>query len=261
MEHCLITSLCGSTGQRKGRRSHDFAASVAARSLLLKHRLEDMVLPKMNEKRPPDFADLLQVIPELHCDLRYGGPDNFTGAPVAGYADPRPWLSEAATRALLPVQEALLAMDLSLLILDAYRPARAVRHFLCWAGDGVEDAQLRQRFHPTLAKAELFAAGYLAARSSHSRGSTVDLTLCARGAGEDALPMGTEFDFFGPASWPHALGIGLQERANRLLLQRLMLAHGFVQSPLEWWHFTLRSEPYPGRYFDFPLGTEPAPSA
>ncbi|MHB8249370.1 MAG: M15 family metallopeptidase [Acidithiobacillus sp.] len=219
--------------------------------------------PEMDEKCPQGFVDLLRVIPELHCDLRYAGPDNFTGAPVTGYTDPRPWLSEPAAQALAPVQEALLAMDLSLLILDAYRPARAVRHFLCWAGDGVEDAQLRQRFHPTLAKAELFTAGYLAPRSSHSRGSTVDLTLCAQGAGEDTLPMGTEFDFFGPASWPQALRIGLQERANRLLLQQLMLAHGFVQSPLEWWHFTLRNEPYPERYFDFPLGAEPAqpPSA
>ena len=252
-----MTPLYGSTGQRKGCRSHDFAAS----SLLLKHRLEDMVLPKMEKKRPPDFVNLLQVIPELHCDLRYAGPDNFTGAPVAGYTDPRPWLSEAAAQALLPVQETLLPMNLSLLILDAYRPARAVGHFLCWAGDGVEDARLRQRFHPTLAKAELFAAGYLAARSSHSRGSTVDITLCARSAAGDTLPMGTEFDFFGPASWPHALAIGLQERANRLLLQQLMRAHGFVQSPLEWWHFTLRNEPYPERYFDFPLGAEPAPSA
>jgi D-alanyl-D-alanine dipeptidase len=141
---------------------------------------------------------------------------------------------------------------LGLKIFDAYRPQRAVNHFLRWAKD-TKDTKTRAKYYPGIDKRDLFRQDYIAERFGHSRGSTVDVTLTSLAAPHQALDMGTPFDFFSVASWPDYPGLTAQQRANRLLLQTLMTKHGFKPYPKEWWHFTLGNEPYPDRYFDFPV--------
>jgi D-alanyl-D-alanine dipeptidase len=136
-------------------------------------------------------------------------------------------------------------------VFDAYRPQRAVDHFIRWAHDSA-DTRTKAEYYPNLNKEEIFPNGYLVELSSHSRGSTVDLTLIDCYTYEE-LDMGTPFDFFDLMSWPASLQVTPQQRANRLLLRSIMGKHGFVPVEEEWWHFTLKDEPYPDRYFDFPI--------
>ena len=148
------------------------------------------------------------------------------------------------------VQADLQPFGLQLLIFDAYRPQQAVNDFVAWSHD-YGDTQTKATYYPRVAKASLFPEGYIAERSGHSRGSTVDLTIVSATPPFQALDMGTPFDFFGPESWPAYAGCTLQQRANRMLLQGLMKKHGFNPYPQEWWHFTYANEPYPETYFDF----------
>ena len=136
-------------------------------------------------------------------------------------------------------------------IFDAYRPARAVKHFVLW---GLEDQDIRmkQYFYPDLEKEELFNAGYIAKQSSHSRGSTVDLTLLEMRTGRE-VDMGSPFDFFGEISHPDFRGITEEQYANRMLLRSVMMRNGFLPFSCEWWHFTLEDEPFTETYFDFPV--------
>ncbi len=201
------------------------------------------------------FVDLTRHVPNLVLDLKYCGSDNFIGVPVDGYEAPKAWLTAPAAQALVAVQRALARFDLGLKIFDAYRPQRAVDHFIRWC-DSPCDPGLKALYYPSLDKADLFNEGYLSKSSSHSRGSTVDLTIISLKKDDDSaaeLDMGTEFDFFGPESWLDCDTISLQARANRLLLQQLMTAAGFIPFHHEWWHFTLRDEPYPHRCFDIPI--------
>lgn len=203
---------------------------------------------------PPGFVYLEETVPGLVVDLRYYGSDNFVGRRVDGYDHPRAVLTSHAAAALARVQEALRPFGLGLKVFDAYRPQRAVDHFVRWAGD-LDDRKTKAKYYPDVAKKDLFKEGYIAARSSHTRGSTVDLTIVAKEAGGAVheLDMGSPFDFFSPVSWPTSTAVTPQQRANRALLQSVMNAHGFAPYAQEWWHFTLKEEPFPDTYFDFPL--------
>lgn len=197
------------------------------------------------------FVDLRQAVPELQIDVRYYGNDNFVGERIDGYEAPRCYLTRPAAQALVRVQRRLAPFGLGLKVFDAYRPQRAVEHFVRWAR-ALDDTRMKQRYYPDVRKAMLFEKGYIAARSGHSRGSTIDLTLIDLVSGE-ALDMGTPFDFFSSRSWSKNADITPQQRANRLLLRSVMLAEGFRPLQEEWWHFTLANEPYPDTYFDVPI--------
>ncbi|HTQ99223.1 MAG TPA: M15 family metallopeptidase [Candidatus Acidoferrum sp.] len=198
---------------------------------------------------PDNFVHLREVMPDVVEDVRYYGSDNFVGERIPGYEAPRLILTLEAAQALARAQRELSYSGLALKVFDAYRPQRAVDFFGRWALDAA-DVRMQGRFYPSLQKHELFPQGYLVKQSSHSRGSTVDLTLIDAFSGNE-LDMGTEFDFFDLLSWPSSTGVGAEQRANRLLLRSVMSAAGFAGVEEEWWHFTLLQEPWPGRYFDF----------
>ena len=204
------------------------------------------------DTRPADFVDASELISGLVVDARYAGAHNFVGAPIEGYQRPVCLLTRAAARALAEVQNDLAPSGLGLKVFDCYRPQRAVAHFVRWAQD-LKDTRTKSEFYPHVDKRELFRLGYIASRSGHSRGSTVDLTLVRKAEGATELDMGTSFDFFSPKSWPSDQSVGAAARANRSLLADAMRRRGFRSYDKEWWHFTLRQEPHPDRYFDFPV--------
>jgi len=198
---------------------------------------------------PPVLVDAAALAPGLIVDLRYATASNFVGARVDGYEAARCLLSEPAARALATVQADLAAAGLGLVVFDCYRPQRAVDHFVRWSREPADPAAAA-RHHPRVPKGELFAAGYIAARSGHSRGSTVDVGLLRRG---EPLDFGTPFDFFDPLSHVDATGLSGAARANRERLRAAMERRGFRPYLAEWWHFTLADEPWPDRYFDVPV--------
>ena len=197
------------------------------------------------------FVDAGESVPGLRVEMRYFGDDNFIGRRIDGYEAPRCLLTKQAAAALAAVQRDLASIGLGLKVLDCYRPARAVAHFVRWARDAADEGR-KAEFYPAVAKRNLFREGYIAARSGHSRGSTVDLTLAHLGDGRD-LDMGSPFDFFGKRSWPSDHTVPAEARTNRRLLAAAMRRRGFRTHGKEWWHFTLRNEPYPNSYFDFPV--------
>lgn len=198
---------------------------------------------------PPRLVDAAALAPGLRVDLRYATSNNFLGAKVDGYEAARCLLSEPAARALAAVQADLAAGGLGLVVFDCYRPQRAVDQFVRWSREPADPAAAA-RHHPRVAKHALLAAGYIEARSGHSRGSTVDASLVRGG---EPLDFGTPFDFFDPLSHVDATGISDAARANRARLRAAMERHGFRPYPPEWWHFTLAGEPWPERYFDVPV--------
>lgn len=230
--------------------------------------------PPDPSQRPADIQDVSQVVPGVLLNIRYFGSHNFLGRPVEGYLAPKCLLSRPAALALTRVQEQLAPLGLSLKIYDCYRPQRGVNHFVRWAKDA-NDTLTKDEFYPTLDKKVLFPKGYIAEKSGHSRGSTVDLTIvplpatpepafdparqveCFKPASQrypdNSLDMGTGYDCFHPLANPLNLEVGPAQRAHRALLKTLMEAQGFKISPEEWWHFTLKDEPYPETYFDFPV--------
>jgi D-alanyl-D-alanine dipeptidase len=206
------------------------------------------------EGLPKGFVYVDRAIPDIIIDLRYYTAHNFVGERIDGYLKPRCILTKETTEALLQVQKELQAFGLGLKIFDAYRPQQAVDHFVRWANN-LEDTRTKAEFYPDINKNALIRDGYIAARSSHSRGSTVDLTIVSLQAGTagQELDMATDFDFFGPASSPFFPGLSPAQRAHRMLLHTLMKRHGFEPYPEEWWHFTLKSEPFSESYFNFPV--------
>ena len=199
----------------------------------------------------PAFVDAAQAVPGLAVDMRYAGPDNFVGRRIDGYDAARCLLTREAAAALVLVQRVLAADGLGLKVFDCYRPARAVAHFVRWARDLGDEAR-KAAFYPQVEKRDLFRLGYIAAHSGHSRGSTVDLTLVRRSDGAE-LDMGTPFDFFSPRSGWAGPGVSATARANRARLRGAMQRGGFVPYAKEWWHFTLRPEPFPHQAFDVPV--------
>ena len=211
------------------------------------------VLAQDRHALPEGFVYVDEAIPDIVIELKYTTGDNFVGQPIDGYEHGDAVLSGPAAAALADVQAALRPFGFGLKVFDAYRPQRAVDHFVRWGRD-LGDQRTKPDFYPDVAKGGLFEEGYIAARSGHSRGSTVDLTIVYRdesGAVHE-LDMGSGYDFFGPISWPDSPAVTAQQRANRALLQNVMTSHGFNHYAREWWHFTLADEPYPDTYFDFP---------
>lgn len=204
-----------------------------------------------SEALPEGFVYLSEAVPSALAEPRYYGKNNFVGKPITGYEAPKIILTEEAAKALKNVQEDLKTRSLGLKVFDAYRPQRAVDHFVKWAQDFDDTAQ-KPEYYPDIPKSELFEKGYIAAHSGHSRGSTVDVTLVDLATGKE-LDMGTSFDYFGPASSPSSDQVSKTAQENRRLLQKLMKRHGFEPLATEWWHFTLKDEPYPETYFDFPV--------
>jgi D-alanyl-D-alanine dipeptidase len=223
---------------------------------------------------PPGFVYLRDVDPSIPQDMRYAGARNFVGRPIAGYEAPECILTERAARALGVVQAALAARQLSLLVWDCYRPARAVADFWRWSQNAPDD-RMRGEFYPRIDKSRLFALGYIAKRSGHSRGSTVDLGIAPAGtaippydpaapvrpchaaegsrAAEGAIDLGTSYDCMDVRAATDHPEVGKTARENRKLLQMLMVRAGFIPYAKEWWHFQLGNEPFPGQAFDFPI--------
>ena len=206
---------------------------------------------KQAELDASGFVVLADHVPGIVQEIRYHSTYNFVGDRIDGYEEPIALLTIEAARALKTVANKAAVMGYRLKIFDAYRPAAAVRHFVLW---GIEDLDQRMKpfFYPDLEKEELFSQGYIAKQSSHSRGSTVDLTLLDMRTGREA-DMGTPFDWFSEQSHPDSAAVTDEQRANRMMLRDLMTRNGFEPISCEWWHFTLRDEPYPDTYFDFPV--------
>ena len=203
----------------------------------------------MGESDRSGFVDAARAIPGLVVDMRYAGAINFVGRPIAGYEATVCLLSRETVAALAVVQTRLQDFGLGLKVFDCYRPKRAVADFVVWAKD-LGDQKHKAEQYPDVDKTKLFALGYIAEKSGHSRGSTLDLTLVDARTGAE-LDMGSGYDLFDPVSWPSDQTIGPGARASRMLLQNVMLANGFKPLKEEWWHFTLKDEPYPETYFDF----------
>jgi D-alanyl-D-alanine dipeptidase len=202
---------------------------------------------------PESFVYVRDIIPDIVIDIRYFTENNFTGCRIDGYEAPACILTRDAALALKQVQTELHKSGLGLKIFDAYRPQSAVRHFVRWAQDHA-DQKMKSRFYPDLDKQDLFSLGFIVEQSGHSRGSTVDLTIVSLDVGTmRELDMGTEWDYFGSSSAPSDTTVSNAQRANRMLLQDVMHRAGFVPVDQEWWHFTLKDEPYPDTYFDFPV--------
>lgn len=223
---------------------------------------------------PEGFVEIGEIIPDIVLDLRYYTNHNFLGRKAEGYNSDKCYITRAAADSLAKVQEELKRFGLSLKIYDAYRPQRAVNDFVRWAKD-LSDTITKKEFYPTVDKSRLFIDGYIAEKSGHSRGSTVDLTIvplpvseqqefniddqceCFKSVDErfkdNSLDMGTGFDCFHPHSHTMNDKITPQQRANRMLLFTLMKKYGFKNLPEEWWHYTLIKEPFPDTYFDFTI--------
>ena len=197
------------------------------------------------------FVPLAEAVPDAILEIRYYSTYNFVGDRVDGYERPVAYLTKEAAAALRAASDDCVARGYRLKIYDAYRPQRAVSHFMRWAKD-VGDVRMKPYFYPNLDKSVLFEQGYIAEKSGHSRGSTVDLTLFDMKT-EKEVDMGGTFDWFGEESHPDFQSVTEAQLANRMLLREIMLAHDFKPLAEEWWHFTLKDEPYPDTYFDFPV--------
>jgi D-alanyl-D-alanine dipeptidase len=222
---------------------------------------------------PKEFVALSDVAPTIIQEMRYRGPHNFVGTRIDGYVQPICILTRPAAEALRTAQRQLLRRGYTLKVYDCYRPQRAVDHFVRWAKD-LADEKMKAEFYPNVAKDRLFADGYIAEKSGHSRGSTVDLTIVKLPArpqrpyipSEPLVPcfspnrfpdnmadMGTGFDCFDTLSHTEDPRITGEARANRQLLKNTLAAAGFRNLPEEWWHYTLNGEPFPSTFFDFPV--------
>jgi D-alanyl-D-alanine dipeptidase len=203
------------------------------------------------ENLPTGFVYLSDVVPDILLDIRYYSTYNFVGARVDGYLAPVAIITLPAAEALKKVSKELLSHGYLLKIFDVYRPQKAVDHFVRWAKK-VNDTLYRQVFYPHVDKSKLFALNYIAAKSGHTRGSTVDLTLVDIYSGKE-LDMGAPFDFFGPISGHGTNLITPAQTANRDILKNAMMKYGFRLNRDEWWHYSLINEPYPDTYFNFDI--------
>ena len=200
---------------------------------------------------PEGFVYVKDVAPTIEVDLRYNSSNNFLGKRVNGYHNNCLILTEAAALALVKVENELKLKNLGLKVFDGYRPQRAVNHFITWAKT-LSDTLNKAEYYPKVMKKNLFKEEYIASRSGHTKGSTVDLTLINLSTKEE-LDMGSPYDFFGRKSWINYQNLSETQKAHRALLQGVMLKHGFRNYAREWWHFTLNQQPFPNTYFDFPV--------
>ncbi|MBQ7155591.1 MAG: M15 family metallopeptidase [Synergistaceae bacterium] len=198
-----------------------------------------------------DFVLLSEAVPDAILEIRYYSTYNFVGDRIDGYEAPVAYLTKKAAKALRAVSDELITKGYRLKIYDAYRPQKAVNHFEKWAKD-LDDTRMKKYFYPELNKDVLFDQGYIAHRSGHTRGSTLDLTLFDMNT-EKEVDMGGTFDYFGEKSHPDYMGVTPAQYENRMILREVMTKHGFKPLAEEWWHFTLKDEPYPDTYFTFPV--------
>lgn len=222
-------------------------------------------------KPPASFVDINTLDPSIVVEARYFTSYNFIGRPIRGYKANKCFLTRAAAKSLLEVQKDLKTKGLGLKIYDCYRPQKAVDHFVRWA-QNLNDLKMKTAFYPHVAKSELFKKGYIAEKSGHSRGSTLDLTilpyppsnqlsfpssnnlqscLTTQRFSDNSVNMGAGYDCFDPVSHTDHKNISRQAKRNRKLLKKLMTRHGFINYDKEWWHYTLKNEPYPKTYFNF----------
>ena len=200
------------------------------------------------------FVSVGEAIPDVLLDIRYYSSFNFIGERIDGYEEPAALLTREAAQALKEASREAMEQGFRLKVFDAYRPQKAVDHFVRWAKDP-EDIRMKAFFYPELEKKKIIPQGYIAEHSGHSRGSTVDLTLFDMATQQD-VDMGGTFDFFGKLSHPDYSGVSEVQHANRMLLQSLMVKHGFRPLETEWWHFILENEPWPDTYFTFSVRNE-----
>ncbi|CAM5294557.1 D-alanyl-D-alanine dipeptidase [Streptomyces sp. TSRI0384-2] len=273
-----------SPGRRPSRARRAFGAALAAAALALTAAATASPAtaapvadapPSGGPKAPRGFVALSDVAPTILQEIRYTTPHNFVGEPVDGYRAPMCLVTRPTAEALKRAQRGLLREGYSLKVYDCYRPQRAVDHFVRWAED-VADERMKAEFYPRVEKSRLFEDGYIAEKSGHSRGSTVDLTLVKLPAkptrpylpGEPLRPcfaprdqrfpdnsvdMGTGFDCFDTLSHTDDPRVTGAQRAHRDLLRSALAGEGFTNLPEEWWHFTHRPELFPDTYFDFPV--------
>ena len=203
---------------------------------------------------PKDFVYLQDIAPSIKQDIKYYSKDNFTGRPVPGYESPVCILTRPTAEALLKIQQELNQKCLGLKVFDGYRPQMAVNEFVRWSQDK-HDQIMKVPYYPNVNKADFFKLRYVAEQSGHTRGSTVDLTIIDLKTQKE-LDMGTHFDFMDELSHPFNPAIGSTPIQNRQLLNQVMSKHGFIAlgpEDTEWWHFTLKDEPFPKTYFNFPV--------
>ncbi len=202
---------------------------------------------------PSGFVVLGDHVPGILQEIRYYSTYNFIGERIDGYEEPCALMTIEAARALKAVSSELFVQGYRLKVFDAYRPVCAVKQFVLW---GLEDQDIRMKpyFYPQLEKQELFIKGYISARSSHSRGSAIDLTLFNMQTGKE-VDMGSPFDLFSPVSHPDCKDITQEQYENRMILRSAMIRGGFEPIDCEWWHFMLADEPYPDTYFEFPVSS------
>ncbi len=206
----------------------------------------------MEQTDASGFVLVSDVIPDAVLDIRYYSTFNFLGERVDGYEEPVALLTKEAADALKEVSDEAISMGYRLRIFDCYRPQAAVDHFVRWA-DKNRELAMKNYFYPEVDKKNLFQEGFVALKSGHSRGSTVDLTLMRMQDQKD-IDVGGTFDYFGKLSWSeHKDSITEEQIKNREMLRSLMMRHGFKPLAEEWWHFTLENEPYPDTYFTFPV--------
>ena len=201
-----------------------------------------------------DFVDVAKAVPGVVVSARYAGCDNFIGTPISGYMADKIVVSKPVAAALAAVQAEISAQGLALKLFDGYRPQSAVDHFMRWTADP-SDNMNKSAYYPEVDKANLVKLGYLAEKSGHSRGGSVDLTLVERDDNDTwiELNMGSSWDLFDPKSHVGSTLVGAGAQANRKKLAKVMHKHGFKPYNEEWWHFTLDPEPYPNEYFDFSI--------
>lgn len=201
-------------------------------------------------KLPKGFVYIEDVIPNAIYDIRYFGEYNFVGKQIDGYKAPFAIMSSQSAKALKAVSDELERKGYTLKIYDAYRPQKAVNHFVTWAKDP-KDLLMQDIFYPKVNKKDVFKLGYLSSKSGHSRGSTVDLTIVYKKYDNRDVDMGSPYDFFGEISSHGTKQITAKQTTNRNILKNAMVKHGFKPYNKEWWHYTLKSEPYPKKYYDF----------
>ena len=211
-------------------------------TVLISSQISSQTLPK-------GFSYVPEIDATIKKELRYATSNNFIGKPIDGYLKDSLIISTPAAKALKKIQTKLMLSGLSLKIFDAYRPQQAVDHFVRWA-KVMNDTLMKQLYYPDVQKSELFTLGFIASKSGHTRGSTVDLSIVDVKTNKE-VDMGSSYDFFGEKSHPFYKKITEAQMKNRMLLRTIMIKNGFIPYDNEWWHFTLKDEPYPTTYFNF----------
>ena len=262
----------------KGFRLESLGWSVGMKAVLVIVFVGCVSLHGLGDELVPDaFINVQSIAPDIQLEMRYVTDDNFVGAPVDGYLDPICYLARPAAAALAKVQETVTRDGYGLVMFDCYRPQRAVNHFVRWSeGKG---AATKQQYFPDLDQSQLFELGYIAKRSGHSRGATVDvglLKLSSNHSGDDFgrerpakcqhrferskaeghVDFGSDYDCFDAMSHTASQEVSQHAITNRRYLVEVMARFGFENYDKEWWHFTYRPEPFPETYFDFPIINE-----